>query len=73
MTTDFRQTIDDAAVCEKTTTTLEMQLTDETDANVAAAQLSSLTLTLYEKRSETVINSRTAQSVLNVNGGFYMG
>jgi hypothetical protein len=43
-------------------------LVDETGVPVPAASLSSLTLTLYDQRTDTIINSRDAQDVLNVNG-----
>ena len=42
-------------------------LTDENGTAIAAANLSAFTLTLYEKSTETVINSRNAQNVLNTN------
>lgn len=66
---DYRQTIASPVVCEKTTCQLTLQLTDETNANMTSAQVSTLTLTLYEKRTGTVINSRTASNILNANGG----
>lgn len=44
-------------------------LLDENDATVAPAQLSSLTLTLTDRATGAVINSRAGVSVLNANGG----
>lgn len=46
-------------------------LTDETGAAVALASLSTLTLTLYDRASDAIINSRNAQSIKNVNGGTF--
>jgi hypothetical protein len=67
--TDFRQTITSPVVCEKTTCQLTQQLTDESDVNITSAQVSALTLTLYDKKTGAVLNSRSAQSILNTNGG----
>jgi hypothetical protein len=66
--TDFRQSITAPVVCEKTTAQLVQTLTDETGATITAG-LSTLTLTLYERRTRTILNSRTASNVLNANGG----
>ena len=68
MTTEFRQRITTPVVCEKTTALLTQTLTDETGA-VILTGLTGLTLTLYEKRSRVVLNSRTASNILNANGG----
>ena len=46
-------------------------LTDEAGDAVPLSALSTLTLTLYDRASDTIINSRTAQSILNVNGGTF--
>jgi hypothetical protein len=43
-------------------------LTDEAGAAVPAAQLTTLTLTLYDKVTGSIINGRNAQNVLNANG-----
>ncbi len=67
--TSFRQTITSPVVCEKTTTQIELQLTDQDDAALAKASLGTVTLTLYERKTGTILNSRSAQSVLDVNGG----
>ena len=44
-------------------------LSDKTDPNstISSANLSSLTLTLYDKCTGTIINSREDQDVLNTN------
>lgn len=44
-------------------------LLDEAGDAIAAASLSAFTLTLYDRATDTIINSRNAQSVLNTNGG----
>lgn len=67
--TSFRQTITDLEVCEKTTSQLVLQLTDQDDTALTSGQVSSVALTLYEKRSGTVLNSRSAQDINGVNGG----
>lgn len=46
-------------------------LTDEAGDAVPLASLSTLTLTLYDRATDTIINSRTAQSILNTNGGTF--
>ena len=40
---------------------------DESGAALAAAALHTLTLTLYDQTSETILNSRNRQDVLNTN------
>lgn len=42
-------------------------LTDETDTVIPASDLGTMTLTLRDKATGTVINSRSAQNVLNAN------
>lgn len=44
-------------------------LEDQDGAAVALASVSSLVCTLYDKASDTILNSRDAQSILNTNGG----
>lgn len=55
-------------VLEKTTNRLTGVLQDETGAVVVAAQLSALTLTLFDVASGTKINSWDNQDALNTNG-----
>ena|SRR5947209_1858018 len=55
-------------VNEKTTARYTAQLVDETGAGIPAASLATLTLTLYDVATSGIINSRSAQNVLNVNG-----
>jgi hypothetical protein len=57
---------------EQATAVLTATLTDadgKTALLNADSVLTSLTLTLYVERGGAVINSRSAQSILNVNGG----
>lgn len=57
---------------EKATAYLSATITDSdgvTPLANADATLATLTLTLYEAGTESVINSCTARSVLNTNGG----
>lgn len=67
--TSFKQTIISPVVCEKTTSLLELQLTDENDATLAKSVLTTLTLRLYNRRSGAILNSRNAGSILDANGG----
>lgn len=46
-------------------------LNDEAGDAVPLSALSTLTLTLYDRATDTIINSRTAQSILNANGGTF--
>lgn len=57
------------SIREETTATYEADIVDEspTPAPVPAAALVSLTLTLYERKTGTIINGRDAQNVLNAN------
>ncbi len=68
MTTSPRQIIDDVEVPEKKTSLLTLALTDETDA-VLTGGVTTCTLTLYDKATRSIINSRNAQTILNANGG----
>lgn len=43
-------------------------LKDQDGTAIPAAQISTLTLTLYNKEDGSIINSRNAQNVLNANG-----
>jgi len=67
----FRSTLDAVAerIAEKSTRTLRFVTADENGDAVGAAELATLTLTLYDKRSKTILNSRDHQSILNANGG----
>jgi len=55
-------------VNEATTDLYEAVIEDENGDAIAAASLTTLTLTLWDKLTGTVINSRNAQNVLNTNG-----
>lgn len=67
--TSFQQPIVSPVLCEQTTAQLTLQLTDEADVAIAKADLASLTLTLYDRATGTVLNGRNAQTVLDANGG----
>jgi hypothetical protein len=63
--TDLR----DTPIPEKSTALLSFAPKDEDDVALGSSQLTTLTLTLYNDRDETIINSRDAVDVLNANGG----
>ena len=52
---------------------LTTTLTDKDGVAITAGALSYLKLTLWEKNSGAIINSRDGQSILNVNGGALSG
>lgn len=55
-------------ILERSSRRITFQITDENDAGVPAASLTSLTLTLYPVRApDMVINGRDGQNVLNTN------
>lgn len=55
-------------VYEQTTARYTAQLKDETGAVVPAASIATLTLTLRNEADNAIINSRSNQNVLNMNG-----
>src|SRR5262245_7000457 len=55
-------------VIEKTTCRYTATLTDELGSVIPAASLTTLTLTLFDRRTGSIINSLNAQNVLNANG-----
>ena len=55
--------INERTICKYTTD----PLLDEDGAAVAGASLTTATLTLYELKTGTILNSRNAQNVLNAN------
>lgn len=52
---------------EKTTGRIRTYLEDEAGDPIPSADLVTLTLSVWEKKSGTTVNSRSAQSVLNTN------
>ena len=54
-------------VLEETTPQMTGQLTDETGADVALADLDEITLTLFIPESGTIVNTRNKQDVKNNN------
>ena len=56
-------------VNERGTFEYKCRLVDEDGELLVPVSLSTLTLTLYDKSTDAIINSRDDQSVLNANGG----
>lgn len=56
------------SVLERTTNIFTANIVDETGAGIAATSLASLTLTLYDAASLSIINARSSQNILNANG-----
>lgn len=52
---------------ERTSGQYTATLKDETDTAIAAASFATMTLTLYDAASGSIINSRNGQNVLNAN------
>ena len=59
----------DTDIPEESSQRINFTVVDEDGVGIPAASLTSLTVTLYNKRDEAVINSRTDLDILNVNGG----
>lgn len=55
------------SVKERTTNVYQADLQDPNGVAIPAVDLTTLTLTLYDKVTGTVLNGRTAQDVLNAN------
>lgn len=55
-------------VRERTSAIYQATVASETGAGVPADELTAITLTLYDKETDAIINSRDAQDVLNENG-----
>ena len=56
---------------ERGTFLYEWDLIDQNNRVVPLAMLETLTLTLYDKLTDDIINTREAQSILNVNDGTF--
>lgn len=54
---------------ERKTARFTAVMKDETNTVVPGSSLNTLTLTLYNKKDLTVINSRNKHDILNTNGG----
>jgi len=65
---DFRQTIT-TPVAAGTSSSLQLQLTGQHDEELADADLDTVTLTLLDRKTRTVINGRDEEDVYNANGG----
>lgn len=57
-----------ATLTELTSSLYTADLVDETGAAVSGASLDTLTLTVYDVDTGTILNSRSQQNVKNVNG-----
>jgi len=68
MTESYKQTLD-LPVCEKTTAQITLPLTDEADQPLAPGLVDTVTLTLYDRDTEAIINARNASDIKNANGG----
>ena len=60
-------TTQDRIVRERSTALYAATIQDENETAIPAADLDTLTLTLYDLATGTAINSRSAQNVLNAN------
>jgi hypothetical protein len=59
----------DLTVVEKGTARITGTLVDESGNALPAAQVQTLTCTLYDRESGGILGGRNAQNILNVNGG----
>jgi len=70
MTTfSYKTVLTTPIVAEGTSTQLSATLKDRLGVAVPGTDLTHLTLTLYEQESLAIINLRTVQNILGVNGG----
>ena len=58
---------------ESQTTRVTGTLKDEKKNPIPAGSINTLTLTLYDRRTGNIINSRDGMDILNVNGGTVVG
>lgn len=56
-------------VIESTTRLYDAVLVDENGARIKGSAVSTLTLTLYNRHDQAIVNSRNASNVLNTAGG----
>jgi len=56
-------------VLERVTRLYTAVIKDEAGVVIPAAQIGTLTLTLYNKKTGAIVNSRTDVNILNANGG----
>ncbi len=70
---DYRTDFTDHPSPEGKYRAITFLLKDGKGNRIPAANLDSLVLTLYDEPTGTIINARTAQTVLNANGGTYTG
>ena len=60
-------TIEERRVDEKSTAKYTATLKDESEIAIPLSSLTTVTLTLYDKTKDSIINSRNGQNVLNAN------
>ena len=56
------------AQAERTSGLITTYIVDELGVSIPLASITTLTLTLYDEATNSIINSRNAQNVLNANG-----
>jgi len=54
-------------ILEKTTPVYTATLVDESDQPITLASITTITLTLYDRQTGAIINTRTAQDIKNAN------
>jgi hypothetical protein len=69
----YRSDLTDTPIAEQTRAALTFTVQDEDGTALADTDLDTLTVTLYNVTDGAVINSRTATSILNANGGTVSG
>ena len=63
------QTVLTTPVIEKQTTVLTGVIQDENGSPIAASQLETFILYLYNQKNSAIINTRSGSNILNANGG----
>lgn len=64
-----RQTLSHPVIGERTTCTIALQLTDAADNDLELDDISTVTLTLYERTTGSVLNGRSGDDIKNAGGG----
>lgn len=62
------ETVISSPLDEQSSALVTAEVTNEAGVAVPASALSTLTLTLYDRQTGTILNSRDGQDVLNTNG-----
>lgn len=63
------RTVLPGVVPEKSTLRITGRLQDENNVAIGVSALTTLTLTLFDKASASIVNSRSASDIKNANGG----